>query len=1226
MTDSGEPDRAKNADAAPHAGIRSGGGHGPPSVLAHLEERAKAVPRLRLRDETEAPTANDAKADSSDRYQLLGEIARGGVGIILQGRDVDLGRDVAIKVIRPEHAESPEILRRFIEEAQIGGQLQHPGIVPVYEIGLRDERRVFFAMKLIRGRTLESLLDERKDTAVNLPRFLSIFEQVCQTVAYAHARGVVHRDLKPANVLVGAFGEVQVVDWGFAKVLGRAEEPAAAESPVHTVRSGSTESASQVGAVLGTPRFMPPEQALGHVDLVDERADVFALGATLCQILTGKPPYTKPGYDVLVQAAQADLADAHERLDACAADAELVKLCRWCLAPEREKRPASAQVVAGSVSAYLETVQERARAAEVDAARAQVRARAERKARKLTLGLAAAVVVALVTGGGAYLWTEHQWRARASEAARVVADQSVEVVRLRTDGRWDEAIQAAERALDLARSGDADPEIVQRALLLLDDTTAGAARAERNATLLAELESIRAGRGDKVDFPAVDRAYARAFARFGIGAETAEPDAAERIAATGIGAEIAGFLDEWIWLRGTVRLPRDHLLAVAREVDPDGWRNRLRDASLREDRDALTALSVNPDLEGNSPNLLARHLSAVGERDSAITLLRQAQRLRPDDFWINFELGFELTLLVPPSWQEAISFYRVALGKRPKSVQLRHELGIALFKIGDYDQAIEAWTDALALQPDDLHAYDHIIEAHEKKGIAAELRDRWREKAERAPDDAVAQYKYGRVSEVFSDWDEVIAAYQRVLALEPGSALFHRRLGEAYELRGDLENALVAHRGALELDPSHARARAGIARCLHQQGRIEEAIAGVREAIELNPYDPLLYNILGVICTLADRPAEAEDAYREAFRMTGSFGHLQLGQVYLDRGELDAAIELLRIATAMPERNSENRFVMSAEIMPDPKTGGTKVRPVLVPAHPKSSAFLALGNAYQSRGQWGAARQAFEDALRRESGFTWIQEFLLGHMLRILGEREAAAVHFRNSIQALRTKLGQEGLTRHPGYADVLYYLGFVELANGNIERGEACLREFAALPVMMRAPEERRAHFDAELARAIDLARELPSILAGDKEWSSPHEQALGGWLLEEMGYLREAAQLLEAAFDADPALAGEPVPYYQVWHYATYLVIPALAIGYGELGSDDGERQHWRRKALEWMRADLDLWQLRGDDPRMLRQWLRNSVYGLARCASNLERMPTEERRAWEDIWDEVRARLGG
>jgi serine/threonine protein kinase len=186
------------------------------------------------------------KRDSDSRYQLQGEIARGGMGAILKGRDTDLGRDLAIKVLLDEHKTKPDVIQRFVEEAQIGGQLQHPGIAPVYELGTFADKRPFFSMKLVKGQTLSKLLAERKDPAEDRGRFMSIFEQVCQMMSYAHSRGVIHRDLKPANIMVGAFGEVQVMDWGLAKVLpagGVADEKKShqkqtGQSIIQTLRSG----------------------------------------------------------------------------------------------------------------------------------------------------------------------------------------------------------------------------------------------------------------------------------------------------------------------------------------------------------------------------------------------------------------------------------------------------------------------------------------------------------------------------------------------------------------------------------------------------------------------------------------------------------------------------------------------------------------------------------------------------------------------------------------------------------------------------------------------------------------------------------------------------------------------------------------------------------------------------------------------------------------------------
>jgi tetratricopeptide (TPR) repeat protein/tRNA A-37 threonylcarbamoyl transferase component Bud32 len=356
------------------------------------------------------PGSSEAPPSATGRYQVLGEIARGGMGAVLKGRDPELGRDLALKVLLSEHRSRPAMVRRFVEEAQIGGQLQHPGVVPVYDVGVFPDRRPFFAMKLVRGRTLAALLDERKGPADGLPRFLAIFEPLCQTVAYAHAHRVIHRDLKPSNVMVGSFGEVQVMDWGLAKVLdagGVAAEPDPGDE-IRTGRSGSGEDASRAGSVLRTPSYMAPEQARGEVDRLDERCDVFALGAILCEILTGRPPIAAASREeTIARAAAGDTAEAEGRLGACEADSELLDLARRCLAADPAGRPRHAGEVAAAMTVHLAGVQERLRSAELVRVGAQARAEEVQKRRRIERRLSAAVLAVLAVGATG---VATQWR------------------------------------------------------------------------------------------------------------------------------------------------------------------------------------------------------------------------------------------------------------------------------------------------------------------------------------------------------------------------------------------------------------------------------------------------------------------------------------------------------------------------------------------------------------------------------------------------------------------------------------------------------------------------------------------------------------------------------------------------------------------------------------------------------------------------------------------------
>ncbi len=245
-------------------------------------------------------------------------------------------------------------------------------------MGTFPDGRPFFVMKLVQGRTLADLLHSRTDPTEDLPRYLSIFDQVCQAMAYAHFRRVIHRDLKSPNVMVGAFGEVQTMDWGMAKLLssegptrGRRRDPD---------RSADGSLATVDGSVKGTPNYMSPEQARGEGDRLDERTDVFSLGAILCEILTGRPPYLgESSEEVLAKAARADLADALAELGNCGADVRVagpgpsLSGDRSGRPPERRRRGRRA------IAAYFAGVLDRLRRAELDRVEAETRAEEESK-------------------------------------------------------------------------------------------------------------------------------------------------------------------------------------------------------------------------------------------------------------------------------------------------------------------------------------------------------------------------------------------------------------------------------------------------------------------------------------------------------------------------------------------------------------------------------------------------------------------------------------------------------------------------------------------------------------------------------------------------------------------------------------------------------------------------------------------------------------------------------
>ena len=257
------------------------------------------------------------------RYRVKGTVARGGLGIILEAEELSTRRTVAMKVLLD--IRSPEAVARFIEEAQITSQLEHPNIVPIYELNANEQDKPFFTMKLVRGQSLRKVLEGVKSESSEQPceyhlaELLRIFGKVCDAVGFAHSKGVVHRDLKPDNIMIGAHGEVLVMDWGLAKPLGQsADNPfraAAKRSQIRSIREDHSDAVTSPGMVLGTPSFMAPEQAAGNSHTVDLRADIYSLGAILYCMLTLEVPFDGDVIDILDRVKAGQLIRPLQRLN-----------------------------------------------------------------------------------------------------------------------------------------------------------------------------------------------------------------------------------------------------------------------------------------------------------------------------------------------------------------------------------------------------------------------------------------------------------------------------------------------------------------------------------------------------------------------------------------------------------------------------------------------------------------------------------------------------------------------------------------------------------------------------------------------------------------------------------------------------------------------------------------------------------------------------------------------
>ncbi len=404
-----------------------------------------------IRDILNDATGGAAPRPQSSRYEFITKIGSGGNGDVWRVFDRVSRRTLAVKFLRERHRGDKTAEQRLIREALLTGSLQHPGIPPIYEHGRLDDGTHFFSMKLVGGETFANILKQREDDEFNddnrLSRHLGIFEQLAQTVAYGHAQGVIHRDLKPHNVMVGDFGEVQVMDWGMAKRTSSDDEGSSDDWPRHdadavpqsTVETlsrsadDSVENLNQTltaaGDILGTPAYMSPEQARGEVKSLDARSDVFALGAILFEILTGRRLHEgKSVGESMLRTAKGLFEEATVILQSSHSHVDLRTLCETCLQTDPEKRPPDAGVIASTVTDYLAGAERRARRTELEQREAQVRAAEDRKRRRLQTRMACLVAAVSLIGAMIAVW---QWRiatdanAKTAEAL-TLADQRFE--------------------------------------------------------------------------------------------------------------------------------------------------------------------------------------------------------------------------------------------------------------------------------------------------------------------------------------------------------------------------------------------------------------------------------------------------------------------------------------------------------------------------------------------------------------------------------------------------------------------------------------------------------------------------------------------------------------------------------------------------------------------------------------------------------------------------------
>jgi serine/threonine protein kinase/tetratricopeptide (TPR) repeat protein len=830
-------------------------------------------------------------------YKLLEKIGEGGFGTVwVAEQERPLRRRVALKVLKPG-MDSRQVLARFEAERQALAIMDHPNIATVHDGGATAAGRPFFVMELVKGVPVTEFCDQRQ-----LPprERLGLFLQICQAVQHAHQKGIIHRDLKPSNVLVAMHDTrpvVKVIDFGIAKALGQ-------ELTDRTMFTGFAQ-------FMGTPLYMSPEQA-GHSSLdVDTRSDIYSLGVLLYELLTGTTPFDRARFK---QAAEDEirriireeepprpstrLSESKDTLPSISArrDTEPGKLTRlvrgeldWivmkALEKDRSRRYETANGFALDVQHYL--ANEPVIACPPSTG---YRLRKFVKRHKGGVAVAALVMLFLVLLGSGIGWAVRERSARESRVTGQVELVLAEVDQSLRGQNWSAALVAARRADAVVAGGEVSDATEQRVRELLKDLE-----------FVDRLERIRMKRSDwsstgKLDLADLGLEYEQSFRDYGVDAAALPVEKSIELlkARRPFAMPLAAALDHWAetgWYRKADRPGAQRLVAIARGIDPDPLRDKVRATwgkPAAEAGDELLQLAETIEVRAHHPATilnLEAYLQRVKRPDAALRLLREAQNAYPSDFWLNLALAQDLG--ERDDLEGAVRFYTAAVAIRPHAVAARNNLGLALKAQGRLDEAIACYRKAIEIDP-------NFAVAHSNLGIALRAQDK--------P-------------------DEAIACYRKAIELDPKNTFVYCNLGYALYMCGKEQEALAVCSEAVSIDPQSAHAHRNTALVLANASDAAlrdpaQAVAHAEKAVELNPMNPDFRDMLGVaLYRTGDYTAaiaafdQARELYQSDDRTDWFFlamTHWQLGNHEEARKWYDQSVEYLK--KQEPAHEEQNRF------------------------------------------------------------------------------------------------------------------------------------------------------------------------------------------------------------------------------------------------------------------------------------------------------------------------------
>jgi serine/threonine-protein kinase len=806
------------------------------------DQLAALLPGLRASTNCDVPPAPlPAGLPQIAGYEVQAVLGHGGMGIVYKAQHVRLNRPVALKMLIAGAYAGAQERVRFQREAEAVAGLCHPNIVQVHDVG-DHEGRPYFTMEFVEGGSLAQKVAGAPQPARPAAALVATLAAAMEA---AHLSGIVHRDLKPGNVLLTADGMPKITDFGLARCLEGG--------------AGLT----LTGVPMGTPSYMAPEQARGQARLIGPAVDVYALGAILYELLTGRPPFRAETAAETLRLAMDQEPAPPSRLNA-RVPRDLETICLKCLHKAAALRYAGARDLAEDLDRFLAGQPIQARPVGV-ADRAAKWARR----RPAVAALLAALVVMTVATAGTGLWLRQQglerWAAQAKRQGQARDGITMALRRvddLRREERWQEA--------QLILTGAAT-HLVEAGSPALEKQLESA---QSDLRIAAGLEHLRESRPldteGSIDFRKLATDFREAFDRFGLRTGDDVEAVIAHIQGSAIREQLLAAIDDRAFVAlgvndGTLV---ERLLRIARLADPEPrWRDRFRDPTAWRSREKLVkladeALTTSPPPAAHQLALLGLLLKRVQDFGQSTQLLSEACRRLPNNFWLNRELG--ATLFTEGRVRESVAYYRAALALRPDNAGGHAALGLALLHAGQTDEGLAACRRGVELSHASISLHLCLMRALAIVGYWKEAEAECRRAQELAPTSSMPPLQLALVHRWQRRFEDAVVLFRKALEINPNDINARLDLGDCYATMHRHEEAVTAYREVTERNPRHHIANFRLAQQLVAVGRRPEAISAFRAAIALGPAQPGALQEFGQLLRVQGQPEEAAKVFQKA--------------------------------------------------------------------------------------------------------------------------------------------------------------------------------------------------------------------------------------------------------------------------------------------------------------------------------------------------------------------------